>query len=280
MEARPFIERAKALGARDGQLMARQVLPNVAPFILVSATLTVASAILSETTLTFLGLGNPTDVSWGSMINQAFNQGAITSGAWWYVLPPGLAICRRGPGVHPGRACRGEHPQPADGGEDLMPPLLEVRDLAVTYGSGDAAVRAVRGVGFTLEAGQTLGMAGESGCGKTTVALSLLRLLPRTASMSGQILFKGEDIVGLGWQKLRAVRWAQASVVFQGAMSALNPVPHHRRADPRADPAAREGRPAGRRGAHGGTARQRRRARPPAVAATRTNCPAASASGS
>jgi peptide/nickel transport system permease protein len=72
--------------------MTRQVLPNVAPFILVSATLTVASAILSETTLTFLGLGNPTDVSWGSMINQAFNQGAITSGAWWYILPPGIAI--------------------------------------------------------------------------------------------------------------------------------------------------------------------------------------------
>jgi peptide/nickel transport system permease protein len=92
VEARPFIERAKALGARDGQLMVRQVLPNVAPFILVSGTLTIAGAILSETTLTFLGLGNPTDVSWGSMINQAFNQGAISSGAWWYVLPPGIAI--------------------------------------------------------------------------------------------------------------------------------------------------------------------------------------------
>lgn len=92
VEARPFIERAKALGARDGQLMARQVLPNVAPFILVSGTLTVASAILYETTLTFLGLGNPTEVSWGSMINQAFNQGAVTSGAWWYILPPGVAI--------------------------------------------------------------------------------------------------------------------------------------------------------------------------------------------
>ena len=92
VEGRPFIERAKALGARDGQLMARQVLPNVAPFILVSGTLTVASAILYETTLTFLGLGNPTDVSWGSMINQALNQGAVISGAWWYVLPPGVAI--------------------------------------------------------------------------------------------------------------------------------------------------------------------------------------------
>ncbi len=92
IEARPFIERAKALGAGDAQLMFRQVLPNVAPLILVSATLTVASAILSETTLTFLGLGNPTDVSWGSMINQAFGQGAVTQGAWWYVLPPGVAI--------------------------------------------------------------------------------------------------------------------------------------------------------------------------------------------
>jgi peptide/nickel transport system ATP-binding protein len=123
---------------------------------------------------------------------------------------------------------RGPHAGPGPGGHGPVsagpPALLEVRDLAVTYGSGDAAVRAVRGVGFTLQAGQTMGMAGESGCGKTTVALSLLRLLPRTASMSGQILFKGEDIIGLGWQKLRAVRWAEASVVFQGAMSALNPV--------------------------------------------------------
>jgi oligopeptide/dipeptide ABC transporter ATP-binding protein len=102
--------------------------------------------------------------------------------------------------------------------------LLEVRDLAVTYGSGDAAVHAVQGVSFGLDGGQTLGMAGESGCGKTTVALSLLRLLPRTAAVTGQILFRGEDIVGLGWQKLRAVRWAGASVVFQGAMSSLNPV--------------------------------------------------------
>jgi peptide/nickel transport system permease protein len=92
VEARPFIERAKALGARDSQLMVRQVLPNVAPFILVSATLTVAGAILTETTLTFLGLGNPTDVSWGAMINQAFFQGAVSAGAWWYILPPGIAI--------------------------------------------------------------------------------------------------------------------------------------------------------------------------------------------
>jgi peptide/nickel transport system permease protein len=92
VEARPFIERARALGAGHSQIMVRHVLPNVAPLILVSSTLTVAGAILSETTLTFLGLGNPTDVSWGSMLNQAFGQGAVTRGAWWYLIPPGVAI--------------------------------------------------------------------------------------------------------------------------------------------------------------------------------------------
>lgn len=92
VEARPFVERAKALGAGNIQIMVRQVLPNVAPLILVSATLTVASAILSQTTLTFLGLGNPTEVSWGSILNQAFVQGDVVSGAWWVLVPPGVAI--------------------------------------------------------------------------------------------------------------------------------------------------------------------------------------------
>src|SRR5260370_313787 len=104
------------------------------------------------------------------------------------------------------------------------PALLAVRDLAVTSRTGAEHVRAVRGVDFTLHAGQTLGMAGESGSGKTTVALSLLRLLPASAKVTGQVLFRGEDVLGFGWEKLRAVRWAGASVVFQGAMSALNPV--------------------------------------------------------
>jgi peptide/nickel transport system permease protein len=92
VEARPFIERAKALGAGHMQLVFRQVLPNVAPLVLVSSTLTVAGAILTETTLAFLGLGNPTEVSWGAMINQALNSGAVTANAWWYVVPPGIAI--------------------------------------------------------------------------------------------------------------------------------------------------------------------------------------------
>ncbi|MFT8637592.1 MAG: ABC transporter permease [Pseudoclavibacter sp.] len=92
VEARPFIQRARVLGARGSQIVTRQVLPNVMPLILVTLTLTVSSSILSAATLAWLGLGDPTDVSWGTMLQNAFSQGAVTSGAWWYVLSPGLAI--------------------------------------------------------------------------------------------------------------------------------------------------------------------------------------------
>jgi peptide/nickel transport system ATP-binding protein len=102
--------------------------------------------------------------------------------------------------------------------------LLEVRDLRVTYGTGAAAVPAVRGVDLSLAAGQKLGVAGESGCGKSTLALALLRLLPASARLSGEILFDGEDVLTMTWGRLRAVRWAGASIVFQGAMHSLNAV--------------------------------------------------------
>ncbi|SEG87739.1 peptide/nickel transport system ATP-binding protein [Actinacidiphila yanglinensis] len=103
-------------------------------------------------------------------------------------------------------------------------PLLEVRDLHVTYRQGGNDVPAVRGVDFTLAPGDTLGIAGESGCGKSTMALSLLRLQDRGARVEGEVLFRGENLLTTAWSRLRAVRWAGASVVFQGAMSALNPV--------------------------------------------------------
>jgi peptide/nickel transport system ATP-binding protein len=102
--------------------------------------------------------------------------------------------------------------------------LLEFRDTEITYRTGEREVPAVRGVNLTLDAGQTLGLAGESGSGKSTLALSVLRLLPRTAQVGGQILLGGEDITAMAWGRLRAVRWAEASVVFQGAMHGLNPV--------------------------------------------------------
>ncbi|MFE2756381.1 nickel ABC transporter ATP-binding protein NikE [Actinosynnema sp. NPDC059335] len=105
-----------------------------------------------------------------------------------------------------------------------MSDLLRLRDLSVHYRGARGEVTAVRSVSLGLRAGQTLGLAGESGCGKSTVALSVLRLLPRDARVEGQVLLDGEDVRGMSWGRLRAVRWASASVVFQGAMHALNPV--------------------------------------------------------
>ncbi|MFC8175505.1 ABC transporter ATP-binding protein [Streptomyces sp. NPDC057242] len=118
--------------------------------------------------------------------------------------------------------------------------LLEVRDLRVTYGSGAAAVPAVRGVDLTLAAGTKLGVAGESGCGKSTLALALLRLLPASARLEGEILLDGEDVLAMSWGRLRAVRWAGASIVFQGAMHSLNAV--HRIGDQIAEPLLVHGR--------------------------------------
>jgi len=100
-------------------------------------------------------------------------------------------------------------------------PLLSVRDLQVTY-PGD--VPAVRGVSFDLRAGETLGLAGESGCGKSTLAGALLRLLPRGTKVTGEVLLDGEDVLAMRPGRLRAVRWTELSIVFQGALHTLNPV--------------------------------------------------------
>jgi peptide/nickel transport system permease protein len=92
IEGRPYLERARALGAGHWRQMNRYVLPNVMPLVFANATLTVAAAILYETTLSFLGLGDPFHVSWGQILENAFDHGAISAGAWWYLVPPGVAI--------------------------------------------------------------------------------------------------------------------------------------------------------------------------------------------
>ena len=92
VEARPYIERARALGGGHWHVMSRHVLPNVMPIVLAQTTLMVAGAILTESTVAFLGLGDPTIPSWGSTIQAARDVGAVSSGMWWYILPPGIAI--------------------------------------------------------------------------------------------------------------------------------------------------------------------------------------------
>ncbi|MFZ2501886.1 MAG: ABC transporter permease [Nocardioides sp.] len=92
IKERAYIERAAALGAGRWHQIGRHILPNVMPMVFANTTLTVALAILSETTLSFLGLGDPTRISWGSMLDSAFSVGAITTGSWWYIVPPGVCV--------------------------------------------------------------------------------------------------------------------------------------------------------------------------------------------
>jgi microcin C transport system ATP-binding protein len=106
----------------------------------------------------------------------------------------------------------------------MSPPLLEVRDLSVTFRQDGAEFRAVDGISFGVERGRTLAIVGESGSGKSVTALSILRLLPQAAALAGKVIFKGEDILQCRPAQLRAIRGAQISMVFQEPMTSLNPL--------------------------------------------------------
>ena len=104
--------------------------------------------------------------------------------------------------------------------------FFSVRNLNVQYKSGDQTVYAVNGVSFSLKPGETLGLVGETGAGKTTIAKSILRILPEHAvkRMDGEVLYEGQDIFQMNDTELRKIRGHQISMIFQDPMTALNPV--------------------------------------------------------
>ncbi|MFZ5912041.1 MAG: ABC transporter ATP-binding protein [Chloroflexota bacterium] len=105
-------------------------------------------------------------------------------------------------------------------------PLLSVRHLTTEFHTADKHIaRALEDVSFDVLPGQTLGLVGESGCGKTTVLMSIMRLLPASGRITaGHVYFKGNDLLNLSEREMRAHRWKDIAIVFQGAMNALNPV--------------------------------------------------------
>ncbi len=115
-----------------------------------------------------------------------------------------------------------------------MTELLRFDDVSVTYRTTQGDVPAVRQVSLSVDRGEIVGLAGESGCGKSTLASTILRLQPPSATVSGRVLFEGEDVQTMSWGDLRVLRWAGASIVFQGALHSLNPV--HRIGEQIAEP--------------------------------------------
>jgi peptide/nickel transport system ATP-binding protein len=104
-------------------------------------------------------------------------------------------------------------------------PLLDVRDLYVEYVTARGPVRAVDGVSFSIAHGEVFGLAGESGCGKSTIAHAIMRVLrPPAVITGGHVLFNGDDVLDMSHEELEAFRWRDVSMVFQSAMNALNPV--------------------------------------------------------
>ncbi|MGH3320509.1 MAG: ABC transporter ATP-binding protein [Streptosporangiaceae bacterium] len=104
-----------------------------------------------------------------------------------------------------------------------MTPRLEVEDLNVTFATDEGKVLAVSGMSFAVEAGEVLGLVGESGCGKSMTALSVMRLLPPTAAMTGSARLDGRDLTSLGVREMREVRGRDVSMIFQEPMTSLNP---------------------------------------------------------
>ncbi len=242
VKSRKFVLRARAIGAGKGHIIRHHILPLVLPILVVQAVLVVSSAVLAESTLSFLGLGDPTALSWGQMLNYAFGRGAMSTGAWWALVVPGFGIVW----VVLGLTLLGQGLEqvlnPRLDTHHLMPSrptvkseaaqrsseksLLEVKNLSINYiNEGKQPARAVENISFALKKGELIGLVGESGCGKTTLMLGLLRLLPAAGQIvNGQVYFKDQEITALSDDELNKIRWNGVSIVFQGAMNALNPV--------------------------------------------------------
>ena len=247
VKQRKFVLRARAVGAGNWHIIRKHIFPLVLPLIVVNTVLVISLAILNESTLSFLGLADPTAVSWGQMLNYAFTRGATSAGAWWALVMPGFGIvwvvlgCTLlGHGLEqvlnprleshhlsaaaPIAAARTERLARRD--LSRGPVLLDVRDLSVDFEVPEGLpVHAVENVSFTLREGEVLGLVGESGCGKTTLMLSLMRLLPAAGRiLQGEVNYLGKDLLSLSEQEIADMRWKEIAMVFQGAMNALNPV--------------------------------------------------------
>ncbi len=244
---------ARAMGAHPAYVMLRHVLPRILPLAVAQFVRSANVAVLLEASLAFLGLGDLTQDSWGTMLYYASSHSAILTGTWlWWILPPGLllAVTILGlalvgyrleewadPRLASMPAPRVAIPPPvtAPTNETMVrtPPtsqsagetILVIQDLRVWYDTPTGAARAVDGVDLTIRRGRVVGLVGESGCGKSTLAMTILGLdLPAARLVSGTVEFKGAAIRPSSGGRIAELRGREIALIPQSAMNSLNPM--------------------------------------------------------
>ncbi len=223
-----FIVAERAMGATEGSILVRHIIPVLSPMILAQFARLTHHAVLLESTLSFLGLGDSQWVSWGGTLYYANARAAFLGNAWlWWVLPPGLGIASlitgfallgvgqpRGAALRAAMIPHGPCPDPDPRY------LFQVRDLDVAY----AGVPVLRGVDLHLSEGELLGLVGVSGAGKTTLVQTVLGLLPKAEIRGGAVWFAGKELLRMPERLRRPQRGKEIAWVSQAAMQSLNPV--------------------------------------------------------
>lgn len=229
---------AESMGASRGRILVRHVLHRLFPILMSQFVRAAAVAVIVQSGVAFLGLGDPDRVSWGTTLFFANNGSAVLTDAWlWWIVPPGVALTLLIVGLafvglaleevaDPGLTSHGwqrgmkrvldeKHPAPAPAGS-----ALDIRDFGVAY----HGTQVVKQVSIQVSEGRVFGLVGESGSGKSSLALGLLGLLPHQGRVTSGAAMLGEvDLRRLGRSGLSKVRGRDIAFIPQAAMSLLDP---------------------------------------------------------
>ncbi|MEV0114575.1 dipeptide/oligopeptide/nickel ABC transporter permease/ATP-binding protein [Streptomyces sp. NPDC050844] len=258
-----YVVAERIVGARTPHILIKHVAINCAAPILVFCTVQVAEAIVFEASLSFIGAGvRPPDPSWGSVIADGKNM-VLLGGWWATVFPgllmlitvlalnilsEGVSDAWAAPATRdvPGAARKEdqiEAPEPGSGKVLELPglteaaqrlrsrarplpegtPVLTVSDLTIGFDARHGGVDIVDGISFHVRPGEVLGLVGESGCGKSLTALTVMGLEPKGARIGGQVAFDGEQLIGMPMRARRRLLGHDMAMIYQDALSSLNP---------------------------------------------------------